>query len=312
MGNMTITAKWSNFSNLDSSELRAMVNDRLPKWVTLALVLAIAWQLARIAWMLVPASPQGDLVEPPQSPSIAVPGSSTAGQANVRRIAGAHLFGEADVADTMPVDLPPSGIETLPDARGLALKGTVTASDATPSFAIIADNNKKEKVYRVGDQVQAGTTLHEIYKDLVVLNQNGVLSKLELPKDFPEVASAVRRSPTVNRLTSNRNRSIQTVVAQNVSKLADVIRPTPYFVGGQQQGYRVYPGRNRKQFAALGLRPGDLIKDINGASLTDPKQAMTIFQNLGNADQVSVTIERNGQPQVLILKTSQLEIGTDE
>ncbi len=99
---------------------------------------------------------------------------------------------------------------------------------------------------------------------------------------------------------------------QNVSKLADVIRPTPYFVGGQQLGYRVYPGRDRKQFAALGLRPGDLIKDIDGAALTDPKQAMEIFQNLGSAEQVSVTVERNGQPQTLVLKTSQLQLGQEQ
>jgi general secretion pathway protein C len=71
------------------------------------------------------------------------------------------------------------------------------------------------------------------------------------------------------------------------------------------QGYRVYPGRDRKQFAALGLRPGDLIKDIDGAALTNPQQATQIFQNLGNAEQVSVTVERNGQPEVLVLRTGQ-------
>jgi general secretion pathway protein C len=82
-------------------------------------------------------------------------------------------------------------------------------------------------------------------------------------------------------------------------------------VGGQQQGYRVYPGRDRRQFAALGLRPGDLIKDIDGAALTDPQQAMQIFQSLGTAEQVSVTVERNGQPQVLVLNTNQLELDDD-
>jgi len=83
-------------------------------------------------------------------------------------------------------------------------------------------------------------------------------------------------------------------------------------VGGQQQGYRVYPGRNRRQFAALGLRPGDLIKDVNGASLTDPQQAMEIFQSLGTSDQVTVTVERNGQQQVLTLTTSQLTLDNEQ
>jgi hypothetical protein len=39
---------------------------------------------------------------------------------------------------------------------------------------------------------------------------------------------------------------------------------------------------------------------------------MQIFQNLGSTDQVSVTVERNGQPEVLVLKTSQLSLDEDK
>jgi hypothetical protein len=39
---------------------------------------------------------------------------------------------------------------------------------------------------------------------------------------------------------------------------------------------------------------------------------MEIFQNLGSADQVSVTVERNGQPEVLVLSTSQLSLDNDQ
>jgi hypothetical protein len=38
---------------------------------------------------------------------------------------------------------------------------------------------------------------------------------------------------------------------------------------------------------------------------------MQIFQSLGTAEQVSVTVERNGQPQVLVLNTNQLELDDD-
>jgi hypothetical protein len=34
---------------------------------------------------------------------------------------------------------------------------------------------------------------------------------------------------------------------------------------------------------------------------------MEVFRSLGDATQVSVTVERNGQPQVLTLDTSQLQ-----
>ena len=313
MSDMAITAKWSDFSDLDGESLLAVANEKLPRWVTIALVIAIAWQLSQIVWMLVPASSTGDPVIAPPTQANSGGVSRTSNQPNVRAIADAHLFGEASVEDAGPVTVQ-ANVESLPDARvAFSLKGTVSASDPNSSYAIIADSNKEEKVYKIGDPLQSGTTIHEIHLDLVVLNQNGALSNLKLPKDFPTSAPSVRRStPAVNRAARNDTRSIQNVVTQNVSKLADVIRPTPYFVGGQQQGYRVDPGRDRKQFAALGLRPGDLIKDIDGAALTDPKQAMEIFQNLGTAEQVSVTIERNGSQQSLILKTSQLDLDKNE
>ncbi|MDH4049115.1 MAG: type II secretion system protein GspC [Gammaproteobacteria bacterium] len=308
---MAIEAKWTDFSNLDGTQVLAAAGRVLPKWIALLLVIGIAWQLARIIWMLIPGSTAGDPIELPamqMGQNIDWPGQS---QTNVQAIANAHLFGEAS-KDT---EAPPPVVEqdNLAETRlSLSLKGTVAATDQRSSVAIIADQTNEDKVYVIGDSIMSGTSLHAVYRDRVVLNENGVLKELNLPRDFPTSAQPVRRNvASVTRASSNES-SIQNVVAQNVTKLADVIRPTPYFVAGQQQGYRVYPGRDRKQFAALGLRPGDLIKDIDGAALTDPQQAMEIFQNLGSADQVSVTVERNGQPEVLVLKTSQLSLDEDQ
>ena len=39
---------------------------------------------------------------------------------------------------------------------------------------------------------------------------------------------------------------------------------------------------------------------------------MKIFQSLGTADQVSVTVERDGQPEVIVLKTDQLKLGDED
>lgn len=306
---MTIEAKWSDFSSFDSERTLSAVNQLLPRWVTLILVVAIAWQLARIIWMLMPGSSAGDpVVATPAQVSAA---GRPASRANVQTIANAHIFGEAD-PDEAVVETPVVIDEDLAETRqNLSLKGTIAAEQATEGLAIIADSRNEEKVYAIRDTVVPGTTLHAVYPDRVVLNEGGALKALKLPKEFPQSAAPVRRNTTsVSRTTDNRQ-SIQAVVSQNVAKLADVVRPTPYMVAGQMQGYRVYPGRDRKQFAALGLRPGDLIKDIDGAALTDPQQAMQIFQSLGNADQVSVTVERNGQPQSLILKTSQLDLGDE-
>ena len=308
---MTTEAKWSDFASRDGAKTIAAANGLLPQWVSLLLVVIIAWQLAKIIWMLVPGPSAGDPVTAPASTPVAMGQSNPSSDAQA--IVTAHIFGEAD-PDMEAVTPVVEEADNLQDTRltNLSLKGTIAATLTEMAIAIIADGRDEEKVYSIGESVTSGANLHAVYADRVVLNENGVLTNLKLPKDFPEGSAPVtRRNTTTSSRATTGTQSIQAVVAQNVSRLADVIRPTPYFVNGQQQGYRVYPGRDRQQFAALGLRPGDLIKDIDGQALNDPEQAMQIFQSLDSADQVSVTVERNGQPQVIVLSTSQLDLGDE-
>ncbi len=304
---MTTKAKWSDFVSRDSSRTLAAANSLLPAWVSLAIVVLIGWQLAKIIWMFVPGTDTGEPVLVPLGQRQA----ATAGDsASVQSIASVHIFGEADADDAPVAD--PLLTEELPDTniRSLVLKGTYAAEIQEMSIAIIADGNNEEKVFAIGDPVASGASLHAVYRDRVVLNERGELTSLALPREYAQAAPRTVRRNLPTRQTNTR--SIQAVVAQNVSRLADVIRPTPFFQNGQQQGYRVYPGRDRRKFAALGLRPGDLIKQIDGQSLTDPTQAMQIFQSLGTANQVTVTVERNGTQQTLVLRTDQLDIGKEQ
>ena len=305
-------ANFSQLANVDGASAIAFISRVVPPWASLLLVVAIAWQLASIIWMLVPGPAVGDTITAPAtsiSSSLQASASS-----DVDAIVAAHMFGLAD-AESVEAAPPPDEEDNLSDTRltNLSLKGTVASQRREFSVAVIADGNNDEKVYAIGDPIGSNAKLHAVYADRVVLNENGVLTNLKLPREFTATQAAPsRRTATRNRAAASNAQSIQAVVSQNLTKLSDVIRPTPYFVNGQQSGYRVYPGRNRQQFSALGLRPGDLIKDIDGQSLTDPTQAMQIFQSLGTSDEVSVTVERNGQPETIVLKTSQLDLGGEQ
>ena len=309
---MISKANWTDFSNMDGGSVLASVNRRVPPWMSLLLVIAIAWQIAKIIWLLIPGPAIGDPVALPAS---AAAGRSSMAGTDVQAIASTHMFG---VADQQAIDAAPviSEDDNLVDTRltNLLLKGTVASAIPEFSVAVIADGNDDEKVYAIDDAIGANVKLHAVYADRVVLNENGALTNLKLPREFTAAKATPARRATTNirQTTSSDSSSIQSVLSQNLTRLSDVIRPTPYFVNGQQSGYRVYPGRNRQQFASLGLRPGDLIKDIDGQSLTDPTQAMQIFQALGTSDQVTVTVERNGQPETIILKTSQLDMGDEK
>ncbi|MGB5687649.1 MAG: type II secretion system protein GspC [Woeseiaceae bacterium] len=310
---MITKANWTDFSSADGTAALTTINRVLPPWVSLLLVIVIGWQIARIIWMLVPASATGDAVIPPMALPAATAGSGQG--ADVQTIASQHMFGEANAVDEVIVAAPVMD-DNLADTRltNLVLKGTIASGIPEFSVAVIADNNAEQKVYEIGDAVGSGATLHAVYAERVVLNENGALTNLKLPSEFPEERmTQARRTTSTTRQTKQANAtSIQNVVTENLSKLTDVIRPTPYLVNGEQAGYRVYPGRNRAQFAALGLRPGDLIKDIDGQSLTDPTQAMQVFQSLGTAEQVTVTVERDGEPQTIVLQTSQLDLTGEE
>ncbi len=309
---MISKANWTDFSNVDTSTTLATLNRVMPPWVSVALVILIAWQIAKIVWMLVPAPAAGDAVDVPSG--ITSTSAAAGGGADVASIAENHVFGEADASDEAAPEPVQSDTEALVDTRkNLVLKGTIASDLPEFSVAVIEVDNASQRVYAIGDSLGSGATLHEVHRYRVVLNENGALTNLRIPSEFPvSRTSPNRRSTSTTRQSASNNRSIQSVVSQNLSGLTEVIRPTPYIVNGEQVGYRVYPGRNRQQFAALGLRPGDLIKDIDGQSLTDPAQAVQVFETLGTAEQVTLTIERNGQPQSIILKTSQLDLDGEQ
>ena len=220
-------------------------------------------------------------------------------------IVQAHWFGEARPEEVAADDAPPDAPVTR---LNLQLRGTIAADEPERSLAIIAEANGKEQVYAVGDPVPGNASLHAIYPDRVILRRAGQLETLPLPRAAEGQAAAAgtqrRRAASVQPATAT---SLQQVISRNPARLTDVIRPQPVFRDGQQQGYRVYPGRERQSFAQLGLRPGDMITQINGMPLDDPARGMEIFRSLGEATQVSVTVERNGQTQVLTLDTSQLQ-----
>ena len=311
--NMLSKVNWTDLSRIETGSMVSAANRVLPPWISLLLVIAIGWQIAKVIWLLVPGPAAGNAVDVPASNLSAAAQTRSSGDSEA--IVNAHMFGAADAA-AVEAAAPPTADETLADTglTNLALKGTVASQFPEYSVAIISDGKDAEKVYAINDSIGSNAKIHAIYADRVVLNEAGVLTNLKLPKEFTAgQAAAVRRaSSSTRRRQTQKTQSIQAVVSKNLTKLSDVIRPTPYFVNGQQSGYRVYPGRNRQQFSELGLRPGDLIKDINGQSLTDPTQAMQIFEALGTSAQVTVTVERNGQPESIVLKTSQLDLGGEQ
>ncbi|MEZ5564940.1 MAG: type II secretion system protein GspC [Gammaproteobacteria bacterium] len=294
----------SRFGGTTPTLVLARANTHLPLVVSVVAVILLGYYLARLFWTLYPEGP----ATPWQPPALQSVASQSATDAtDYSTITAAHLFGEAntkapDVSDDAALNAPDTSLS-------LQLRGAIAAEDPKYAHAIIADANGNEKVYFVNGSLPGGATVQQIQADRVILARAGQLEVLRLPREGEATSGRPAAGPppaTFRPIAPSGGNNVQELVAQNAAGFLDVVRPQPFMPNGQLKGYRIYPGPNRQQFAALGLRAGDLVTEINGVALNNPAQGMEVFRSLGDASQVTVTVERDGQPQVLSLNMSQI------
>ena len=164
------------------------------------------------------------------------------------------------------------------------------------------------KVYSVGDRL-AGASLHSVYLDHVILDRNGALETVILPRQLPPGPGfAPRRRSGPDPHTAAAVDNIRRMVQQDPSILDQVMRTVPSFdnAAGKLRGFRAFPGKNRQIFSKLGLKSGDLVTAINGTQLDDPQHSQEVFNTIQTADRVTVTVERAGQKQDITLNVAQL------
>ncbi len=291
---MSLTASLQELQNQSAQQWLDRATRTLPKALSIVLAIAIAWQLVQLTWMLLEPTPQMDTAPIQPATNLAPRPKGV----DVQAIVNANLFGKAE--SQAPVAGP------APETQlNLVLSAVFATEEPEKGMAIIGESAQQTKVFSVGDTIRTGTRLHAVYPDRVILDRGGSLETLALPKrNLAMVASRPAPMPQPNRVIENLRRVAET----NPTAFAEIVRPQPVFANGVQRGYRVYPGRNRQQFAKLGLQPGDLVLAINGTPLDDPQRGMEIFNTIGTSDRVQLTVERNGQSQEVTVNTAQVSV----
>ncbi len=290
----------------EASRILSRIGGKLPQWASLFLAIAVAWQLAMFVLQLITdPSQQRQPVGSAQTNSI-----EAAHETDISAITEADLFGPFKGTETDGVvERPDPGlVSDVPETTlDLTLKGTIWDSERDRAVAIIEYRNE-EKVYSIGDPVVAGATLYLVEPQRVILQRaGGRLEELRLsePSQISASARLPRNRQTRRRLsTTSRNTVLRSAV--NSGALSEIIRPQPHFADGRLKGYRIYPGRQRRTFAELGFRPGDLATSINGVPLTDPDQSTNLLAGIDQGSQLTVTVERNGIPEVITIDLDQI------
>jgi general secretion pathway protein C len=283
-------------------------NRYLPTGGTAILVLAIAYQLAALTWVIAPGAPP-----PVRTRSATAVEQSDAHATDYEALLHSHPFGEPDKAAAAPVAA--EAVTDAPDTTlSLDLRGILSAGeDGASGQAIIAANRGEDKTYRVGQAIDnaSGTKLYSVFWDKVLLDRgDGRVETLRLPKELLGTPAPRARGPMMAPPVAappQANESLRTVIGQNAAKLQDIIRVAPQVDQGKVVGFRIQPGKDKATFDSLGLVPGDVVTEINGVVLDDPSKGLQAFEALGEATQANVTVLRDGAPQALVVDTSQLQ-----
>ncbi len=269
---------------------RALLSHRGPHLAAGALALVLAAQAAllvtNLAGVGAPASGMGVALRPREQ------------TLDVAAIVDSHFFGLA------PASSIALGTHAPRTDLPLVLTGVIADRNPRAGMAILGPSAGAAKVYEVGDRIPGGARLRAVLPRKVLLERDGRLESLALPKQEalpgPTTSSVPGSSPAfVQRMRE--------LVTRRPDLVADLMRPEPVFAGGRQLGYRVYPGNDPQAFTQLGFKPGDLVTAIDGTPLNDPTQDQQILNTLGSSAQASVTVLRNGRQRVLTLNLAEVE-----
>jgi general secretion pathway protein C len=81
----------------------------------------------------------------------------------------------------------------------------------------------------------------------------------------------------------------------NIGSLLKQAQAVPYLEGKTTTGFQLVMVQNGSFIAKIGLKKGDILREINGVELTSPEKALQIFGQLRQAKQISIGLERGGK-----------------
>lgn len=118
----------------------------------------------------------------------------------------------------------------------------------------------------------------------------------EAPAPGDDVASGVTKTGAYDYSVDRKMLDKQLA---DLSKLQQEARVVPHYKDNSYQGFKLVGVRPGSLYRALGIRSGDVITAVNGNKIDSPNKALELFEQLKSSNNISVEIERRGQPKTL-------------
>ena len=243
---------------------------RWPQLVLGLLVLLVLVQAVRLVWALtVPTGPLGDWR----------PGSAQLVTGPERQTLFASL-------DPFFRSNPGGVVAGTVTALDLALFGIIMNEASGGGSAIIAGADGVQSSFAMGDEVVPGVRLAGVAFDHVILDRGGARESLFLDQSQPAAgapagpAAAAVVAPTASPVGSGE-------LAPQALQAG--IGFAPRSESGKVTGLTVQPQGDGAAFRAAGLRPGDVIRAVNGRPVTS---AADIAAQIAPGARLSLEVER--------------------
>ncbi|MGY1457122.1 type II secretion system protein N [Luteimonas sp. A534] len=247
--------------------------DGLRGAVEVCIVVLLAVQIARLAWLLLPPAPLGTL--PATAAALAPPRPD-------------RLLVDAFYPSSGPA---PAGA----DVSGLRLFAVRPAQAG--GSAILASREGQQRAHAVGSEVAPGLRLAEVHADHVVLDANGRRSELR----FASMEGRAPSRPAASPRTATATATEAGESAIDPAQLLAQAGLSPVETGGRVTGYTVIPRGDGAVLRRAGLQAGDVLLSVNGQELT-PERYAALADDLAGAPAITLTYLRDGQTRSATLQ----------
>jgi len=194
----------------------------------------------------------------------------------------------------------------------ITLEGTIVHRNPFRSLATVTANGQMLS-YSVGDEIKGLAEIVSVVRKKVIFRnlKNRKLEYAEISRDqVRPQRTQVKKRPVVSkpRALVQRNGNRFTAKRADVNKQLSNIgalarqansRPARDPATGELIGYEIFAIKPDSLFETLGLKNGDIIREVNGTRISNPAKAMGMFNQLKKASEINVSINRNGSNEEL-------------
>ena len=179
----------------------------------------------------------------------------------------------------------------------LVLWGTVTGQENV--YAVIEDKKvRKQALYQIGDLIQ-GAELKKILRNKVILLFQGKDQFLEVQANSRNDTRFSNLKETIPVEAAPVKSVIDHDAPDDIGSMMRQIKFRPHFSEGEPDGLMVYGIRPNSVFREIGLRNGDIIKDVNGVAIVSKNDVSGLFAEIEDQEYLKITLFRRGKVKEL-------------